>query len=160
MEPHEVIRVDYYDQPDAPPASVILPGASAIVMDDRRRLLVHKRTDNGLWALPGGAMMLGESIADTARREVLEETGLAVRPDYVVGVYTDPRHVFTYDEGRALQEFSVCVACSLIGGRLAASEESSAVDWCPVDEIDRLSMHPRIRVRIDDFLAGRRAVLG
>jgi ADP-ribose pyrophosphatase YjhB (NUDIX family) len=51
-------------------------------------LLVHK-TDNDLWALPGGAMDVGESIAQTVVREVKEETGIEVEVTGVVGIYTD-----------------------------------------------------------------------
>ena len=50
-------------------------------------------------------MKIGESIGDCARREVREETGLDVEIDSIVGLYTDPGHVFAYDDGEVRQEF-------------------------------------------------------
>jgi 8-oxo-dGTP pyrophosphatase MutT (NUDIX family) len=152
-----VARIDYYDDPDAPPANSLLPAASAVVVDDQGRVPLHRRRDNDLWALPGGAMEPGESIGDTAVREVREETGYDVRPLYVVGVYSDPKHVFAYDDGEVRQEFSVCIACELLGGELAASDESYEVAWRPADDVPQLPMHERIRVRVLDHLAGKRA---
>ncbi len=75
-----------------------MPGASAIVVDDQGRILMQRRSDNSRWALPGGVMDIGESTADTAVREVREETGLEVVPEYIVGVYSDPGHVFAYSD--------------------------------------------------------------
>lgn len=55
--------------------SFILPTASVIVVDADGNILLQHRSDNGYWGLPGGAMELGESFEETARREVLEELG-------------------------------------------------------------------------------------
>ena len=147
-------RTDYYDDPDAPPANSLVPAASAVVVDDKGRILLHRRRDNNLWALPGGVMEAGESIADTAIREVREETGYDVQPIYVIGVYSDPKHVFAYDDGEVRQELSVCIACQLVGGDLATSDESHEVAWLAPEMAKHLPMHDRIRARLLDYLAG------
>lgn len=152
-------RIDYYRDPNAPAANALVPAASAVVTDEEGRVLVHRRVDNDLWALPGGAMELGETVAQTVVREVKEETGLDVEPHYVIAVYSDPEHVFAYDDGEVRQEFSICVACTVAGGAIQVSDESTEVRFVPADEIPSLNMHPRIRVRITDFLAGERAGL-
>ena len=69
-------RIDYYDDPDAPAANSLVPSANVVVVDDAGALLLIHRTDNDNWALPGGAMDLGESLVDTAVRETREETGI------------------------------------------------------------------------------------
>jgi ADP-ribose pyrophosphatase YjhB (NUDIX family) len=104
-----------------------VPGASAIVVNDEGKILLHRRSDNARWALPGGVMDIGESIAQTATREVQEETGLEVETEYIVGVYSDPGHVFAYDDGEVRQQFSVCFACRILGGQVRTSKESSEV---------------------------------
>ena len=66
------------NNPDAPKANSVVPSTTAVVTDAEGRILLVHRVDNGLWALPGGGMELGESIEDCAVREVKEETGLSV----------------------------------------------------------------------------------
>lgn len=153
-------RIDYYRDPQAPAPNSLVPAASAVVTDADGRILLQRRADNDLWALPGGGMDLGESVADTAIREVHEETGLDVRPLYVIGVYSDPAHVFAYDDGEVRQEYSVCIACRLVGGEIAVSHESTQVGWFAPEEIHDLLMHERIMVRILDYLAGERGAVG
>jgi ADP-ribose pyrophosphatase YjhB (NUDIX family) len=150
-------RTDYYHQPDAPKANSLVPGASAIVADHAGRILLLRRSDNGRWALPGGAMEVGESIAEAIAREVQEETGLDVEPERIVGVYTDPGHVFAFDDGEVRQQFSICFTCRLVGGKIRPSTESTDVRFFPPADIDRLNAHPSIRLRIDDYLKGESA---
>jgi ADP-ribose pyrophosphatase YjhB (NUDIX family) len=148
-------RIDYYDDPQAPKPTRILPAASAIVTDNEGRILLHRRRDNGLWALPGGLMEVGETIAETARRETKEETGLEVEPVSLVGVYTNPGHVVAFSDGEVRQQFSLCFACRLLGGEISVSEESSAVAFFSVQELEQVKMHPSIRLRIQHFLQQR-----
>lgn len=145
-------RKDYYNDPDAPAPNSIVAAASAIVTNNEGAILVHRRTDNDLWALPGGGMEFGESIADTVVREVYEETGLRVSPKYVVAVYSDPKHVFAYSDGEVRQEFSVCIACEVLEGQLTISSESTELRWVNPEDLNSLAMHPRIRARIDDYI--------
>ena len=56
------------------------PGASALIFNETRDcILMTQREDNSRWCLPGGGMDSGESAAEACVREVLEETGLAVK---------------------------------------------------------------------------------
>jgi ADP-ribose pyrophosphatase YjhB (NUDIX family) len=146
-------RTDYYRDPDAPRANSLVPGASAIVADEEGSLLLHRRSDNKRWALPGGTMDIGETIAQCAEREVQEETGLTVKAYRIVGIYSDPDHVFAYSDGEVRQEFSVCFACRVLAGEIAKSDESLEVKFWPVDELDSLGMHPSIRLRISHYLS-------
>src|SRR5947209_8024992 len=116
-------RIDYFNDPKAPKPTRIVPAASTIVTDKTGRILLHRRSDNELWALPGGAMEVGESIAETAVRETKEETGLDVEPEYIVGIYTDPNHVIAFSDGEIRQQFSLCFACKLLGGEIQVSNE-------------------------------------
>ncbi len=63
-----------------------LASGEAVVMRDGKLLLI-RRTDDGLWALPGGITDPGETLAQSARRELLEETGLAGRVARLLGVF-------------------------------------------------------------------------
>ena len=152
-------RVDYYDDPAAPPANSLVPAASAIVTDSEGRILLHRRRDNEMWALPGGVMELGESLGACAVREVREETGLEVEPVGIVGIYSDPKHVFAYDDGEVRQEFSICFECRIVSGVVTASEESYEVEFFASGAVEQLPMVDSIRLRITDFLSGGTPVI-
>lgn len=147
-------RTDYYHDPDAPAANSLVVGSSAVVVDGEGRILLQRRSDSGNWALPGGKMDIGETFAESAVREVKEETGFDVRIDRIVGIYSDPGHVFAYSDGEVRQEFNICLAATIVGGSLAVSHESTDVRFVPLAEVEGLTMHPSIRKRIDDYLAG------
>jgi ADP-ribose pyrophosphatase YjhB (NUDIX family) len=150
-----VRRIEHFNDPAAPAANSLVPAASAIVVNDAGRILLHRRTDNALWSIPGGAMEVGESIAETAVREVKEETGLDVVPERVVGIYSNPRHVVEYADGEVRQQFSVCFACRLVGGQAATGDESSEVGFFTPAEIEAMPMHESIRLRIRHCLEYR-----
>ena len=152
-------RRDFYDDPNAPEPNSLVPAASAIVLDDDGRILLHRRQDNEMWALPGGKMELGESLADCARREVKEETGFDVDIVGLVGTYTDPKHVFAYDDGEVRQEFSICMLARIVGGKLTVSDESFEVAFHSPEGIADLPMVDSIRLRIADYLSGDTPVL-
>jgi ADP-ribose pyrophosphatase YjhB (NUDIX family) len=150
-----VKRVEHFNDPSAPAANSLVPAASAIVIDQNGRILLHRRDDNELWSIPGGAMEVGEQIADTAIREVEEETGLEVKPEQIVGIYSNPQHVVEYGNGEVRQQFSVCFACRIVGGDLAVSDESLEVGFFTPEQIEGMPMHQSIRLRIRHYLEHR-----
>lgn len=81
-------------------------GARAVVRDNAQRVLLIKRSDNGHWAMPAGAMELGESIADCAVREVREETGLRALRVSAFALYTGPDRTDTNMYGHTYQIFT------------------------------------------------------
>jgi ADP-ribose pyrophosphatase YjhB (NUDIX family) len=72
-------RIDYCDSPEAPRANSLVPSVNVVVLNDAGAILLIRRTDNGNWALPGCAVDLGESVAQAAVRETLEESGSSAR---------------------------------------------------------------------------------
>jgi ADP-ribose pyrophosphatase YjhB (NUDIX family) len=150
-------RVDYLNDPNAPPANSLVPSVTAIVNDEDGRLLMVHRTDNDLWSIPGGAMDVGESITDAVVREVKEETGLDVEVIGMVGIYTNPNHVMAYDDGEVRQQFSVCFTTRWLGGQLRTSTETSEVRFVDRTELASLNVHPSIRLRIQHYSEGRSA---
>ncbi|MGH3796541.1 MAG: NUDIX domain-containing protein [Pseudonocardiaceae bacterium] len=67
-------RVDSYHDPDAPPANSIVVAVTAFIQDPAGQLLLIRRTDNDLYAIPGGAQEVGETISQTVVREVRNES--------------------------------------------------------------------------------------
>ncbi|WAL74833.1 NUDIX domain-containing protein [Kitasatospora sp. YST-16] len=150
-------RTEFYDDPDAPEPNRLVVAASAVVTDSEGRVLLQRRTDNGLYALPGGAMDLGESLPGSAVREVREETGLDVEITGLVGTYTDPRHVIAYSDGEVRQQFNVCFTARITGGELRISDESTDLRFVAPGDFADLPMHHTQRLRLQHFLEGRTA---
>ncbi|TRV76455.1 NUDIX domain-containing protein [Streptomyces sp. 130] len=148
-------RTEYYDDPDAPEPNSLVVAASAVVTDDAGRILLQRRRDNGLWALPGGGMDMGDSLPGTAVREVKEETGLDVEITGLVGTYTDPRHVIAYSDGEVRRQFNVCFTARVTGGRPALSDESTELRFVAPGDLDALPMHHTQRLRLGHYLEGR-----
>jgi 8-oxo-dGTP pyrophosphatase MutT (NUDIX family) len=148
-------RIDYYDDPAAPPPNSVVPAAVALVVNDAGEILMIRRTDNGNWALPGGAIEMSESVAGAAVRETFEETGIRVEVTGLLGVYSDPGHVIHFtsnDEVR--REFSVVVTARPVGGEPTVSSESSEVRWVPPGDLGGYKMGRAMRKRVDDYLSG------
>ncbi|MEV8207800.1 NUDIX hydrolase [Streptomyces sp. NPDC079189] len=148
-------RVDYINDPNAPKANSIVPSVTAVALNEAGEVLLIHKTDNDLWALPGGGVDVGESVADAAVRETKEETGFDVEVTGLVGLYTNPAHVMAYDDGEVRQQFSICFTARIVGGELRTSSESKEVAFVAPDRLDGLNVHPSMRMRIEHGLARR-----
>ncbi|GAA4965115.1 ADP-ribose pyrophosphatase YjhB (NUDIX family) [Nonomuraea thailandensis] len=148
-------RIDFYDDPDAPEPDSLVPSVNVIVTNPVGDVLMIRRSDNDNWAVPGGAVDLGESIPEAAIRETAEETGITCEITGLVGTYSDPRHVILYtSDGEARQEFSIVLTGRAIQGEPTPSEESREVRWVPRDEVMALPMDRSMRMRIEHYLTG------
>lgn len=150
-------RIDYVHDPLAPQANSVVPSVVAIVEDGYGNVLMIHKTDNNLWALPGGGHEIGESIAQTVVREVKEETGYDVEVETLTGTYTDPEHVMEYDDGEVRQQFSIAFRARLLGGEAETSSESRKVVWLNPQEIQGLDVHPSMLMRLQHALERRQA---
>lgn len=148
-------RIDHFHNPHAPKPNSIVPACTVVARDAHGSVLLIRRTDNKLWALPGGAMEFGENLSQAAIREVHEETGLTVEISGLVGIYTDPHHLVEFSDGEVRQQFSICFTANVVGGTIATSDESSDVRFIAAADLDRYQIHPSMRLRIEHALAGR-----
>jgi ADP-ribose pyrophosphatase YjhB (NUDIX family) len=145
----QVTRTEHYNNPNAPRANSIVVACTVFVADDQDRVLLIRRTDNDLWALPGGAQDIGEYIAETAVRETREEAGVEIEVTGLIGIYTNPNHLVEYSDGEVRQQFSICFRARYVSGSPTASSESSEVRWVTRDQLDELPIHLSMRLRID-----------
>ncbi|MFI9552260.1 NUDIX domain-containing protein [Nonomuraea endophytica] len=148
-------RTEFFDDPHAPEPNRLVMGVSVAVTDDAGRILLQRRADNGLWAIPGGGMDLTESVPEAAVQEVREETGLEVEITGMVGLYTDARHVIAYTDGEVRRQFAIVLRGRMIGGEMAVSEESTEVAWVPTSDLDGLPMHHTQRLRLTHVIEDR-----
>jgi 8-oxo-dGTP pyrophosphatase MutT (NUDIX family) len=152
-------RIDYYDDPDAPSANSLVPSVNVVVVNDSGQILLIKRSDNDNWALPGGAIDLGESMTQAGVRETREETGIDCEIVGLVGIYTDPKHVILYtSNGEVRQEFSIVLTAKPIGGQPTPSDESTYVRWVDRDAVESYPMDRSMSMRVRHYLRGSASV--
>ncbi len=93
---------------------------NALVFDDKRKVLLVKRTDNGLWCIPGGHVDLGETLAQACLRELYEETGLRAEVVRLIGIYSDTKGSLHIAQGPEWHTVRVSFLCRIIDGSLYA----------------------------------------
>ena len=116
-------------------------GVGAVVVRDGRALIVRRAQEprKGEWSLPGGLLDLGESLADAARREVREETGLDVEIGPIIETFD---RVHRDADGRIRYHFVIVdFVCWSPGGDAVAGSDAEAVAWVAADEIDRYGVN-------------------
>lgn len=121
---------------DSPRHSVSVTG---VVVRSDGRVLMIKRADDGRWVPPGGVLELEESPEDGVVREVLEETGVEVKPEHLIGVYKNMR----------LGVVSLAFRCYPVAGEPRATDEATVASWLSVEEAIKAAPEARA-VRVTD----------
>lgn len=133
-------------------------GCSATIFDlSREKILLTRRTDNNRWCLPGGGLDPGESVTEACIREVWEETGLRVNVRKLTGVYSSPHEILEYPDGNRFHTIALNFDAEVVGGELTTSEETSEIVYFPIEELDKIDLMNRHRVRIADALKNNAA---
>lgn len=124
-------RREYPDRP--------IPGVGAVVLRESpgraEVLLVRRSTEPlaGSWSLPGGAIELGETAREACAREVLEETGLAVRTLAEVETFDI---ILRDDGGRVRFHYLIVdILCRILTGELHAGADASEAVWADVQRV-------------------------
>lgn len=123
------------EYPDVP-----IPAVGMIIRNGDRILMIQRNQEpaKGFWAFPGGAIELGETILEAARREALEETGLEVEVGPVVAVVdsvvrdADDRVVYHY--------VIIDYFARAVGGTLQPGSDVRDARWVSLSDLDSLAM--------------------
>ena len=90
---------------------LLVPGAQVLVMRADGKILLQRRSDNGVWEIPAGSCEPGQSFRTAASNELLEETGIDASPESLVAFasFSDPaEHLLTYPNGDQVHAFALC----------------------------------------------------
>jgi mutator protein MutT len=120
---------------------VRVPCVGAVVRDESGRILVVRRArppSQGLWSIPGGRVEPGETLAEAARREVREETGLDVDVREILGHVDIPHGDTVYD----VADFAATVSGNV--PPLAAGDDAGDARWVTVAELRTLPTTPQL----------------
>ncbi len=123
-------------------AAYIGVGSAGVVQRADGRLLVARRSDNGLWHFPGGYLDFGENAAQGLVRELCEETGLEVYPQRLLGIFSPPE-MWVYPNGDQIQSVVALFACRLTGGlQRIDGTETTGLAWLTPGEVLAMDTHP------------------
>ncbi len=132
---HEGLLRLYCNSCDEPIYENPIPASALVLIDDKERLLLVKRSvepKKGFWCLPGGFMELGETPEECALRELEEETGLKGRISSLIGVSSSPNpfYITVILIGYLILEYS---------GTLIAGDDASDVAYYSYDELPEIA---------------------
>lgn len=149
--------------PEFPAMDQALPklGTCAVIFDETHRVVLEKRSDCGWWGLPGGQLDAGETLAEGAKRESLEETGLEIEITRLLGVFSDPRRrtVRYPDNGDLRQLVDAVVIARPLRGKLTKSHESLDLQWFAPHELPLNTVPPVIEILREAYSHNGHAVL-
>ena len=129
---------------------IIMVGSGVLVLR-QDQVLLQRRKDNGLWGIPGGSLEPGESLEESARREVLEETGLLVGQLVLFGVYSGAEQFYVYPNGDQIYDVCVAYLTQESTGELAAEPgEVLALAFYPLDRLPA-DLNPLDRPILEDL---------
>ena len=127
---------------------LLLPGVTAVVINERDEILLQLRRDSQTWAPPSGGVEPGETVAETAMREVYEETGITVAPERVVAVLSGRDYEVTYPNGDQMATVTTVFRCRPTGAAAPRvnDDESLAIRYFPRAALpeNMLPRHKRI----------------
>ena len=134
-----------------------LVGVGGVILDGEKVLLVRRGREplRGEWSLPGGLVEVGEKLEEALRREIQEETGLAVR----VGPMVEVLDRILRDEQGRVQFHYVLVdyLCHVASGRLEAASDASETAWVERSRLAEYNLRPEtLRVIERAFSLGRK----
>ena len=111
-------------------------GATTLVFNDKRELLLNLRTDPNTWGIPGGSMELYATIEETAVRELKEETGICAEELELVTVLSGMDYYFDYPNGDKMCTVIVLFKVQKFTGTLKGSDnESKALKFFPLTNL-------------------------
>ena len=121
----------------------------AFVFKAGRILLVRRGQPpaEGSWAVPGGSVLLGESLTDAAEREVLEETGVVVKAREVVTTFD---HIERDAAGRVRFHYVIVdLRADYLSGRVRAGGDAADARWVAASELPLMQVNRWTAVLLD-----------
>lgn len=123
-------------------------GATTLVFNDKKELLLNLRTDTNTWGIPGGSMELYETIEETAVRELKEEAGISADELELVTILSGKEYYFEYPNGDKMCTVIVLFkVLNYTGDIKVADNESKQLRFFSLDNLP--NMESRAKAIID-----------
>lgn len=135
----------FYKNPEAPkPNQPIIPSIHGVIINNSSEILLHKREDSPIWAIPGGKIELDESIEQCLRREMKEELGVEVFAERLLGIYTDPSYILALGDN-VQRVFLIVFLCVITSGELKLTSETMEYHWFTKKDLSSIETFPLVK---------------
>ncbi len=114
---------------------IIMNGASVIIFNNEQQVLMLQRSDNQCWCFPGGAMEPGETLYETAVREVYEETGLEIAELELFDIFSGQELYYKYPNGDEVYNVDTVFIARHYKGELRINNESRRAKFFHIEDI-------------------------
>lgn len=150
-----VILSSMYGQKQVDANTCVRVGVGLVIRNANGDILLERRSDNGLWGLPGGRVEPGESLMQTALREAKEETGLTIVVSRLLGVYSGPEDRIVTFPDNVVQLVDILLEASIVSGNLVCSSESIELRFFKVGGFPpETEIVPPARLPLREVVAG------
>ena len=121
-----------------PKPTTPLVGCDTFILNKEDHVLLIRRSDSDLWALPGGFNDLGETPAECAARESLEETGYKIEIEKILGVFSSNRYDYVHYKWKDNEIVHILFSGTVISGLPKTSDETREIKWFAKDTLPEL----------------------
>ena len=133
-------------------APMLSVGATVVVLKDRK-ILLNLRSDTNTWGIPGGAIELGETLEQTAARELREETSLSAESFSFLHLFSGPDFYFKYPNGDELYSVVALFLAEGVHGEMKITDgESYKLEFFTIEAIPTLESRAE---KIIEWLIGQ-----
>ncbi|MEW4309177.1 NUDIX hydrolase [Rossellomorea marisflavi] len=132
---------------------LMVAGATVLCINERKELLLQYRSDADIWGLPGGVMEYGETLEETAARELYEETGLLAGELQFIRILSGAEECHIYPNGDRIYGVTAVYLTHQVTGTLKAGGESRELRYFAIDELPS-PLVPKARRIINELSPG------
>lgn len=120
---------------------ILSPSVAAVIHNEEGELLLQEKSSGEAWSLPAGGIELGESPHEAIIREVMEETGYAVRIHAILGVFGGQAFRYTYPSGDHVEYVVTLFQCKIVGGSgVPFDSETKSIRYFKRNEMPELAL--------------------
>lgn len=116
---------------------IILCSCGCLIFNDKKQVLLQKRSDDNLWGNPGGTMELGETIYDTIIREIKEETNLDIKKENlkIFNIYSGEEQHHIYPNNDEAYFVNIIFETNITEGQIQKDTESKELKFFDITDL-------------------------